>query len=225
MPFTLNRSLSFLPDWMGLIGSAPAGVRLAGWFWQPEFLSPAYYLVTLPLRWLPERLIPLATNSFSALCGALALAQLARSVALLPHDRTRDQRDHASVKQFFLNVPLAWLPPIFAVLVCGLQLSFWEHATNGTVEMFDLLLFSYVVRSLLEYRIDLQEGRLVPGGLCFRRRDHQQLRDDRFLPVVHRCAGLDPPARLSSICAFWAGWPCADWLACSCTCCCPRSAV
>ncbi len=165
--FTLNRSLSFLPDWMGLIGPAPAGARTAGWFWQPELMAPAYYAVTFPLRWLPERLIPLAINFFSALCGALALAQLARSVALLPHDRTRDQREHANTKHSLLTISLAWLPPIFAVLVCGLQLSFWEHGTNGTVEMFDLLLFSYVVRSLLEYRIDLREGRLFRAAFVF----------------------------------------------------------
>ena len=165
--YTLNRSLSVLPDWLGLMGSAPAGARTAGWYWQPELMAPAYYAVTLPLRWLPERLIPLATNFFSALCGALALAQLARSVALLPHDRTRDQREHATTKHSLLTIPLAWLPPIFAVLVCGLQLSFWEHGTNGTVEMFDLLLFAYVVRSLLEYRIDLREGRLYRAAFVF----------------------------------------------------------
>lgn len=165
--FTLNHSLAFLPDWLGLMGSAPAGARLAGWYWQPEIMAPGYYLVTLPLRWLPERLIPVATNLFSALCGALALVQLARSVALLPHDRTRDQRELVNTKDSLLNIPLAWLPPIFAVLVCGAQLSFWEHSTNGTVEMFDLLLFSYVVRSLLEYRIDLREVRLFRAAFVF----------------------------------------------------------
>lgn len=165
--FTLNRSLSFLPDWLGLMGSPPAGARSAGWSWQPELMAPAYYAVTLPLRWLPERWIPLATNFFSAVCGALALAQLARSVALLPHDRTRPRRQHLNAKNSLLNIPLAWLPPSFAVLVCGLGLSFWEHGTNGTVEMFDLLLFSYIVRSLLEYRIDLQESRLYRAAFVF----------------------------------------------------------
>ncbi len=165
--FTLNRSLSFLPDWLGILGAAPAGVRTAGWIWQPELMAPAYYAVTFPLRWLPERWIPLATNFFSALCGALALVQLARSVALLPHDRTREQRERANTKQSLLPIPLAWLPPMFAVLVCGLELSFWEHGTNGTVEMFDLLLFAYVVRSILEYRIDLREDRLYRAACVF----------------------------------------------------------
>lgn len=164
---TLNRSLSFLPDWLGILGAAPAGARTAGWIWQPELMAPAYFVATLPLRLLPERWIPLATNFFSAVCGALVLVQLARSVALLPQDRTRDQREKANVKPSLPPIPLAWLPPIFAVLVCGLQLSFWEHATNGTVEMLDLLLFSYVVRSLLEYRIDLRENRLFRAAFVF----------------------------------------------------------
>ena len=75
---TLNRSLSFLPDWLGILGAAPAGARTAGWIWQPELMAPAYYAATLPLRLLPERWIPLATNFFSAVCGALALVQYLR---------------------------------------------------------------------------------------------------------------------------------------------------
>src|SRR6187399_3202155 len=90
---TLNRSLSFLPDWTTFFGAASSGVRIAGWSWQPEFFAPAYAAVTFPLHWLPPALAPIAINLFSAACGALVLVQLARSVALLPHDRTRDQRD------------------------------------------------------------------------------------------------------------------------------------
>lgn len=164
---TLNRSLSFLPDWMTYFGSAPAGARLAGWAWQPEFLSPAYYLVTFPLRWLPSAWSAIAVNLFSALCAGLAFAQLARSVALLPHDRTRDQREQELDKHALLASSLAWIPPVIAVAVCALSLSFWEHGTNGTVEMFDLLLFSYVVRSLLEYRMDNRDVRLYRAALVY----------------------------------------------------------
>ena len=32
---TLNHSLSLLTDWLGLIGTPPDWVRLAGWSWQP----------------------------------------------------------------------------------------------------------------------------------------------------------------------------------------------
>ena len=164
---TLNRSLSFLPDWMSYFGSAPTGVRLAGWAWQPEYFSPAYYVATSPLRWLPPAWSPLAANLFSALCAGLAFAQLARSVALLPHDRTRDQREQELDKHALLASSLAWIPPVFAVSVCALGLCFWEHGTNGTVEMFDLLLFSYVVRSLLEYRVDKRDGRLYRVALVY----------------------------------------------------------
>ena len=164
---TLNHSLSFLPDWMTPFSLPPAAARLAGWTWQPEFVAPVFYLVTYPIRLMPEKMIPLALNVFSAICGTLALVQLARSVAILPHDRTRDQRERQSNDQFLLNIPTAWLPPLFAVIACGLQLTFWEHGTNGTVEMFDLLLFSYVLRSLLEFRLDEKEGRLYLAALVF----------------------------------------------------------
>jgi len=164
---TLNRSLSFLPDWLSMLGSAPAAVRMAGWSFQPDQFTPAYYLVTYPIRWLPPSSVPLAINLFSALCAAAALTQLARSVALLPHDRTRDQRDREADKHGLLNLSLAWIPPVFAVSVCALSLGFWEHGTNGTVEMFDLLLFSYVVRSLLEYRLDKNDNRLLRAAVVF----------------------------------------------------------
>ena len=81
---TLNRSLSFLPDWLSMLGSAPAAVRMAGWSFQPDQFTPAYYLVTYPIRWLPPSSVPLAINLFSALCAAAALTQLAG----LPTDRT-----------------------------------------------------------------------------------------------------------------------------------------
>ncbi len=164
---TLNHSISFLPDWMTPFGQPPAAARVAGWTWQPEFIAPVFYLVTYPLRLMPEKMIPLALNVFSAICGALALVQLARSVAILPHDRTRDQRERSSNSDFLLSIPTAWLPPLFAVIVCGLQLTFWEHGTNGTVEMFDLLLFSYVLRSLLEFRLDEKDARLYRAAFVF----------------------------------------------------------
>lgn len=164
---TANRSLSLMPDWTSLLQVPPGPVRMAGYTFHPEFLSPVYYVVTWPLRLLPEQSIPIALNFFSALCGALALAQLARSVALLPHDRTRDQREREGSRHALLSISLAWLPPLFATVVCALSLSFWEHGTNGTSEMFDLLLFSYVVRSLLEYRIDQKESRLYRTAFVF----------------------------------------------------------
>jgi len=100
---------------------------------------------------------------------------LVRSVTLLPHDRTPAQREKPQGDAARLAIPAAWLPPVLAALVCGLQLTFWENATSassqfytgGSSEMFDLLLFAYVVRCLLEYRVDLRESWLIRGTLVY----------------------------------------------------------
>jgi tetratricopeptide (TPR) repeat protein len=155
-----------LNHWVSLLNLPQAG-RVAGWAWQPELLSPAYFVATYPLRWLPEQWIPLGLNLFSALCAVLTLALLARSVALLPHDRTHEERERTRNEHALLSMRHAWLPPLLAVLVCGLQLTFWEHATNGTVEMFDLLLFAWVIRALLEYRVDGRDKWLLGAALVY----------------------------------------------------------
>lgn len=161
-----------LNHWVSL-ANYPQVVKTAGWTWQPnlvtpitsDLLNPAYYVATFPLRWLAPKWIPLALNLFSAVCGALTLALLARSVALLPHDRTDEQRLRETSEFSTLSIPLAWLPPLLAAATCGLQLSFWEHSTNGTVHTFDLLLFAFIVCALLEYRIDGRESRLLRAAL------------------------------------------------------------
>jgi len=136
--------------------------RTSGWTWQEELSGPLYWLVTYPLRWLPARLIPLALNLFSTLCAVLSLALLARSVMLLPHDRTHEQRQNEKSEFSLLTIRMAWLPPVLAALVCGLQISFWQNATvaestwpaGSSNEMFDLLLFAYILRCVLESRVD-----------------------------------------------------------------------
>ncbi|MBI3417883.1 MAG: hypothetical protein HY043_21530 [Verrucomicrobia bacterium] len=50
---------------------------------------------------------------------------------------------------------------MFAALVAGLELNFWEHATAITGEMLNLLLFAYVLRCLLEFRIDQRDSWLT----------------------------------------------------------------
>jgi tetratricopeptide (TPR) repeat protein len=184
---TVNRSISFVPDWTGIVPpplqQAPVGVRMTGWVFGAEFLAPVYYLVTFPLRWLPEQFIPIALNLFSALCGALALVLLAKSVALLPHDRTRDQREREDDRHSLLTIPWAWLPPVFATVVCALGLSFWEHGTNGTAEMFDLLLFAYVLRNLLEYRRDEKENRLLRAAFVYGAAITNNLAMIAFFPI------------------------------------------
>ncbi|MEI9863543.1 MAG: tetratricopeptide repeat protein [Limisphaerales bacterium] len=141
--------------------------KLSGWSWLPDVYNPLFILATYPIRWLPATQIPVALNFFSALCAALTLGLLARSVAILPQDRTDAQREREHSVFSFLTMKCAWLPPVFAVLVCGLELTFWEQATNCTPEMFELLLFAFVVWSLLEYRLDERGGRLLLAAVVF----------------------------------------------------------
>ena len=157
--FTLNR-------WVSLLNLMPVA-KISGWTWQPEVVNPISFLVTYPFRWLPPAQIPIVLNLFSAGCAALTLGLLARSVALLPHDRTDAQRKREHSDFSFLTTGSAWLPPVLAVLVCGLQMTFWQNATNYTGEMFDLLLFAFVIWSLLEYRLDEREWRLFLASVVY----------------------------------------------------------
>jgi tetratricopeptide (TPR) repeat protein len=164
---TLNR-------WVSL-SSLRQVAMVSGWTWGPELHGPLFWLVTFPFRWLPAPLIPLALNLFAAVCAALSLALLARSVALLPHNRTHEQRHQETSRSSLLSIPTAWLPPVLAALVCGLQLTFWEHATvaasappplGSGCEMLDLLLFAYVVRCLLEFRVEERESWLLRAAFA-----------------------------------------------------------
>jgi tetratricopeptide (TPR) repeat protein len=148
-----------LNHWVSLMNLGPVA-KISGWTWQSESTNPLLFLVTYPFRWLPAAQVPLALNVFSAVCGAATLGLLARSVAVLPHDRTEGERRRERSDFSFLTTGSAWLPPVLAVAVCGLQLTFWEHATNFAGEAFDLLLFVFVIWSLLEFRLDGREGRL-----------------------------------------------------------------
>ncbi|HEV2211419.1 MAG TPA: tetratricopeptide repeat protein [Verrucomicrobiae bacterium] len=141
--------------------------RVSGWSLDPALQGPLYWLVTLPLRLLPAKLIPLALNVLSAVCAALTLGLLARCVALLPQNRTEAQRIRQKSDQGLLRGRLAWLPPVFAVVICGLQLTFWENATAASAEMLYLLLFSYLVRCLMEYRVDGRDSWLWQGSLLY----------------------------------------------------------
>lgn len=151
--------------WVSLF-NLKAVARTSGWMWQPEVYNPVAFVVTRPFHWLPTAQIPLALNVFSAVCAVLTLGLLARSVALLPHDRTDAQRRREQTFSL-LTIRNAWLPPVFAVAVCGLQLTFWECATNYTGEMFGLLLFAFVIWSLLEYRLDEHESRLFLAAFVY----------------------------------------------------------
>ncbi len=155
----LNRTIT--------VTSLPMLSRAAGWEWRPVYTGPLYFLATWPVRWLPHGWQLIGLNLFGALCSALSLALLARSVALLPHDRTRDQRALETSDHSFLSIPLAWLPPVFAVLVGGLQITFWEQSVVATGESLSLLVFAYGVRCLLEYRVEQEESWMCKAALAF----------------------------------------------------------
>lgn len=155
-----------LNHWVTM-ASLPVVAKVTGWDWYPPLQAPLHYVLTLPVRLLPTAWQPVALNGFAAICAAATIGLLARSVALLPHDRTREQRQREHSEFSLLSIRAAWLPPVLAALVCGLQLSFWEHATAGTGEALDLLLFAFVIRELLEYRIDGRETRLTRLALVY----------------------------------------------------------
>lgn len=141
-----------LSHWISL-QSLGTVARVSGWLWRPDPSHPLTFLALLPFRLLPEAWLPLVLNVFTAGCAGLVVAQLARSVALWRHavasDDPLQQGKSVSIP---LATPAAWIPPALAVLVCGLQLTFWENATSATGEKIGLLCFAYAIRCLLEYR-------------------------------------------------------------------------
>ena len=155
-----------LNHWVSLQNIDPVAA-VSGWMWQPQVINPLAYLVTLPFRLLPVASIPLALNLFSAFCAAATLAVLARSVAILPHDRTEMQRTRERSDFSFLTGWVAWLPPVAAVIFAGFQFGFWENATSFTNESLDLLWFAVILWQLLEYRLDEREGRLFLVSCMF----------------------------------------------------------
>jgi tetratricopeptide (TPR) repeat protein len=157
--FTLSHWVS-LPN-LGLVA------RISGWSWQPELGQPLTAALLYLFHFLPEAWIPLALNLFTAVCAALVLTLLARSVALLPHDLTRDQPFREDQPITILSAPTAWMPPVLAVLLCALQLSFWEQATSASGEMIDLLVFAGVVWCLFEFRINQQQRWLSAGAVLY----------------------------------------------------------
>lgn len=155
--------------------SLPHVAKLAGWTWHVERTAPLYWTLTYPFKWLSAAQIPFVLNLLAAVCGALTLGLLARSVMLLPHDRTLAQRERERSSHALLSIPLAWVPPVLAVIVCGLQITFWENATSArtappisaSAQILDLLMFAYIVRCLLEYRIEENDRWLFKAACAY----------------------------------------------------------
>lgn len=124
----------------------------SGYMWQQRLFGPVTFLATLPFKLLPVSWVPVALNLFSAVCGALTLMLLARSVALLPYDRLPDTRRFEHTRKALLSVRTAWIAPVMAVTACGLQLGFWSHATSFSGEMLNLLMAACIIWCVLEFR-------------------------------------------------------------------------
>jgi len=155
-----------LNHWVSL-HSLGTVARISGWLWRTELDKPLTTALLYPFRFLPEPSIPLALNLFTAACAALTLVLLARSVSLLPHDLSPSEPFPKLQSPTMLSTPTAWIPPLLATLLCGLQLSFWEHATSASGEMIDLLVFAYVIRCLLEFRIDQNQSWLSRAACIY----------------------------------------------------------
>lgn len=149
------------PDILGTLGS------VGGWGLYVPVQAPLLHLLTRPLRLLPVSQQAFVLNGLAAVTAALVLALLARSVALLPFDRTLASRLRQPGPFALLSHRLAWLPPVLACALCGLERTFWEHATGLTGEMLDLLVFAYLIRCALEYRIDRRDRWLAKLALVY----------------------------------------------------------
>lgn len=158
--------LATLNPWVTL-NNLSLAAKVNGWDWRPAGSPPLLFLLTWPCRWLPAAAVPLALNLLTAVCASLTIALLARSVALLPHDRLEQQRLLVRNEHAFLSLPNAWVPIVLATAALGLQLSFWEHATAASGEMLDLFLWAYFIRCLLEYRVDQRQSWLGRAALVW----------------------------------------------------------
>jgi tetratricopeptide (TPR) repeat protein len=122
------------------IYSVPLTAKVAGWDYQPMTSHPLFWLLTLPVRWLPAGWIPLALNLFSALCAAITLGFLAATLEL------------AAWKLSALPGWRARLPLVLGLALCGLEFNFWQSATQATGEALQVLLLAAAVWCLFHYR-------------------------------------------------------------------------
>lgn len=156
-----------LNHWISLT-SLRTVARVSDWLWHADPGRPLAWLVFAPFRLLPEAWIPLMLNLVTAVAAALVLGQLARSVAILrvdvvAADAMRKKKSEAST----YTGPLAWLPPVIAVIALGLQAGFWEHATSASGEIFSVLGFAFAWRAVLEFRFARDEKWLFRAALAF----------------------------------------------------------
>ena len=152
--FLLTRNV-----WIGVNSLRPV-YEAAGWGFENAFSQPLNQIFGLIVSSLAGARFPAQANILTAVMAAAVVYLLARSVALLPHDRRHEERIREFSDIALLSIRLAWVPPVLAVGLLAFQLTFWQHATAFTGEMIDLLIFAVAVRNLVEYRLDQKESRL-----------------------------------------------------------------
>ncbi len=162
-----------LNHWVSL-RSLPLMAQMTGWDWhpyplkwRPETMAPLFLVLTAPVRLLPAGWQPAALNVFTAACAALTLGLLARSVRLMPQDRTREQRLLEMGDNALLSIRAAFLPALFAVLMLATQLTFWQNAVAATGEMLNLLVFAVIIDCILEYRLTQNDKWLLASALVY----------------------------------------------------------
>jgi hypothetical protein len=156
---TMGKSATF--------NSAGVVATVAGWDWHSLLQRPLQMVVLSPFRLLPESNVSLALNVFNAVLAALVLTVFARLVALLPQNRTAAQRDLEDNQYGLFSGRTAWIPPVLAAIALGLQFSFWECATSITGDMIDAFVVVYVIRCLLEFRIDGRQSWLSRAAFLY----------------------------------------------------------
>lgn len=145
--------------WIGL-NNLRAVSEAAGWGFENAFAQPLNQLFGMAVSALAGSKFPGQVNVLTAFMAGAVIHLLARSVALLPHDRRHEERIREFSDIALLTIPLAWVPPVLAVGLLAFQLTFWQNATAFTGEMIDLLIFALAIRNLLEYRLDRRESRI-----------------------------------------------------------------
>jgi tetratricopeptide (TPR) repeat protein len=156
-----------LSHWISLANLGTVA-RISNWPEATGVGRPLTLAVFAPLRLLPEPWLPPVMNVITAICAALVLVQLARSVSILRLDivSADPMRQKVSGQSLFTG-PWSWLPPVFAALALGLQLGFWEHATSASGEILSVLCFAYAFRCVLEFRLEAHEAWLYRGAFVY----------------------------------------------------------
>ncbi len=117
--------------------------RVAGWDNLPLLGQPLLWFVTLPLQLLPVAWLALAVKVQAAALAAVILGLLARTLQLMPWDRTWDPAGRWTMA----------LPVLTGCALCGLEFSFWQNATSESGELLALLPLVAAVWLLLEFNV------------------------------------------------------------------------